>query len=258
MKKRNLLCVFIFLMVLLGCQKAKDPESIEEKNSFIVGFDDTFAPMGFKNDQGEIVGFDVELAKEVAKRLEMEVIFQNVDWDFKENELINGTIDCIWNGYSITDVRKEKVLFSDAYLDNKQIIITLKESGIESKEDLVGKVISVQKNSSAYEAVSEDKNFVASLKDAKLIQFDTNNDCFMDLESGRSDAIVVDETLALYYIKQQNNDIYKILNEDFGKEEYGVGFRKEDTAFAQKVNDTLREIKEDGTFDKIKDRWFEA
>ena len=251
MKKRNLLCVCLFLMMLFGCQKTKAPET------FIVGFDDTFAPMGFKNDQGEIVGFDIELAQEVANRLDIKFTFQNVDWDFKENELANGSIDCIWNGYSITEDRQEKVLFSDPYLDNRQIIIVLNDSGIETKDDLINKVVSVQKNSSAYEAVSEDKDFIASLKDQKLIQFDTNNDCFMDLEARRSDAIVVDETLARYYIKQQDQNIYQILDEDFGLEQYAIGFRKEDTELANKINETMKAIKEDGTFDKIKERWFE-
>lgn len=257
MKKRSLLCVCLASLMLFGCANSTTNGDVSKKDTFIVGLDDTFAPMGFKNDDGEIVGFDVELAKEVAKRLDMGVSFQNIDWDLKESELTNKNIDCIWNGYSITDKRKEQVLFSDAYLDNKQIIITLDNSEIRSKADLAGKVVSVQKNSSAFEAVSEDEAFVASLKNGTLVQFDTNNDCFMDLEAGRSDAIVVDETLARYYMKQQAKDIYEVLDEDFGKEEYAVGFRKDDLDFANKVNKALSDMKEDGAFDQIKDRWFE-
>lgn len=255
--KKNLLLVCLLGLVLCGCGQKKEKVSIMEKKEFVMGLDDTFAPMGFKNDKGEIVGFDIDLAKEVAKRLDMKVSFQNIDWDLKETELENGSIDCIWNGYSITDKRKEKVLFSDSYLDNKQIIITLDKNQVETKEDLKDKVVSVQKNSSAYDAVSKDKAFVASLKNKELIQFDTNNDCFMDLEAGRSDAIVVDETLARYYMKQQDQDIYKVLDEDFGKEEYAIGFRKTDTAFQQAVNKTLQDMKNDGTFDKIKGQWFQ-
>lgn len=253
MKKRNLLCVSLVSLMLFGCGNANQ----KSENAFVVGLDDTFAPMGFKDDSGEIVGFDVELAKEVAARIDMDVTFQNIDWDLKESELNNGSIDCIWNGYSITEPRKQQVLFSDAYLDNKQIIITLKDSDIKTKADLNGKVVAVQKNSSAYEAVSQDEAFVESLDGGKLVQFDTNNDCFMDLEAGRCDAIVVDETLARYYMKQQANDIYKVLDEDFGKEEYAIGFRKDDQDFRNQVNDALNEMKQDGTFDEIKDRWFE-
>lgn len=256
MKKRNLLCVCMLSMALFGCG-SEGKESVLDSKEFVMGLDNTFAPMGFKNDEGEIVGFDVDLANEVAKRLDMKVTFQNIDWDLKETELQNGNIDCIWNGYSVTEKRKEKVLFSDAYLENKQIIITLDDSDIDSKEDLKGKTVSVQKNSSAYEAVMEDNAFVDSLKGGKLVQFDTNNECFIDLESGRSDAIVVDETLARYYMKQQKEDIYEVLEEDFGKEEYAVGFRKEDKEFRNKVNDTLNDMKQDGTFDTLKDKWFE-
>lgn len=256
---KKLLVMFCMLsMVLVGCKDgSKKDQSVMDKKEFVMGLDDTFAPMGFKNDQGEIVGFDVELAKEVAKRLDLEVTFQNVDWDFKEDELKAGNIDCIWNGYSITEERKNEVLFSDAYLNNRQLIIVLKESGITSKKDLAGKVVSVQKNSSAYDAVSSDKTFVTTLKNQEIIQYDTNNDCFMDLEAGRSDAIVVDEVLARYYIKQQKNDIYAILEEDFGKEEYAVGFRKTDTDFADAINQALKEMKNDGTFEEIRNRWFE-
>lgn len=252
MKRKNLLCVCVLSMMLLGCGNQK-----VSTNDFVVGLDDTFAPMGFKNDEGEIVGFDVDLAREVAKRLDKDVTFQNIDWDLKESELNNGSIDCIWNGYSVTEKRKEKVLFSNSYLDNKQIVITLKDSGIRRLDDLKGKVVSVQKNSSAYEAVSKNQDFVSGLKNKELVQFDTNNDCFMDLESKRSDAIVVDETLARYYMKQQSSNIYQVLDEDFGKEEYAIGFRKDDQEFVNQVNDVMDDMKEDGTFQIIKDKWFQ-
>ncbi|HIU13694.1 MAG TPA: amino acid ABC transporter substrate-binding protein [Candidatus Fimiplasma intestinipullorum] len=256
MKKKVIALIMLFACCLVGCSTAS-VESPVEKKSFVVGLDDTFAPMGFKDSSGEIVGFDVDLAKEVANRNGYEVTFTNVDWDLKETELANGNIDCIWNGYSITEERKQNVLFSDPYMENSQLIITLNDSGISSKADLAGKVVSVQKNSSAYDAVSQDEAFVASLQNGELVQFDTNNDCFMDLEAGRSDAIVVDETLARYYIKQQPENIYTILDENFGTEEYAVGLRKEDEAFANVINTTLAEMKADGTFDEIRNRWFE-
>lgn len=256
MKKKLFVFMMLIALCLVGCSSTS-VESPTEKKSFIVGLDDTFAPMGFKDASGEIVGFDVDLAKEVARRNGYEVTFLNVDWDLKETELANGNIDCIWNGYSITEERKQNVLFSDAYMNNSQLIITLNNSGITSKADLAGKVVSVQKNSSAYDAVNSDEAFVASLKNGELVQFDTNNDCFMDLEAGRSDAIVVDETLARYYIKQQPENIYTILDENFGTEEYAVGVRKNDEAFVNIINTTLSEMKADGTFDEIRNRWFE-
>ncbi len=252
------LCTCVIAMLCLccitGCGKSKTAEN--GKETLIIGIDDTFAPMGFKNDNGEIVGFDVEVAKEVAKKLDKEVVFQNIDWDLKESELADGNIDLIWNGYSVTEERKEKVLFSDPYMQNRQLIITRKDSTIEKKSDLKDKVVSVQKSSSAYKAIMED-SFFQSLTDWKPVQFDTNNDCFMDLEAGRSDAIVVDETLARYYMKQQSNDIYKVLEDNLGTEDYAVGMRKSDTELCDSINKALQELKEDGTFDTIKNKWFE-
>lgn len=253
------LCTCVIAMLCLlgmsGCSSTTKKEDSNEK--LVIGIDDTFAPMGFKNDAGEIVGFDIELAQAVAMKIGKEVTFQNIDWDLKETELEAGNIDLIWNGYSITDERKEKVLFSDAYMENKQLIITRKDTSINTKADLKDKVVSVQKNSSAYEAVMADTTFTAALKDGQPIQFDTNNDCFMDLEAGRSDAIVVDETLARYYMKQQNNDIYKVLDENFGTEDYAVGMRKTDSDLCKLINTAMQELKEDGTFDTIKNKWFE-
>lgn len=256
MKKiKMLMLALCCTLTLSACGSETSNEG--SKEVLTIGIDNTFAPMGFLQD-GELVGFDVELARAVAKKIGVEVEFQNIDWDLKETELDAGNIDLIWNGYSITEKRKEQVLFSDAYMENKQLIITTDQTGIQNKEDLKGKTVSVQKNSSAYDAVMQDTALVESLNGGKLTQFDTNNDCFMDLESGRSDAIVVDETLARYYMKQQDNGInYVVLDEDFGKEEYAVGMRKDDTELCDKINTALKELKEDGTFDTIRDKWFQ-
>ena len=142
-------------------------------------------------------------------------------------------------------------------MENRQIIITTDKTGIKTKSDIKYKTLSVQKNSSAYDAVMKDKDFVAGLKEGKPTQIDTNNDCLMDLESGRSDAIVVDETLARYYMKQQDNGVnYVVLDENFGKEEYAIGMRKDDTELCKHINKAMQELKDDGTFDNIKDTWF--
>lgn len=244
----------LLTMGMVGC--GSDEVDTMSKDTLVIGIDNTFAPMGFKKD-GKIVGFDVDMAKEVAKKLDKEVEFQNIDWDLKETELETGNIDLIWNGYSVTEQRKKQVLFSDPYMENRQLIVTTDKTGVKTKKDLAGKTISVQKNSSAYDAVMKDDAFVSSLDGGKLTQFDTNNDCFMDLESGRSDAIVVDETLARYYIKQQDNGVnYVYLDENFGTEDYAVGMRKADKALCKEINKALKELKDDGTYDKIKGEWF--
>jgi len=251
---KKLIVILLGLAILSGCaQKKTDSfETLKEKGEIIIGLDDTFVPMGFRNDKGEIVGFDVDLAKEIFKRIGLTPKFQAIDWSLKESELNNGNIDVIFNGYTITDARKEKVNFSDPYLNNRQIIITMAASDIKTKADLAGKVVSVQKESSAYDAVTSDGNVVANLKDGQLITFDSNLELFLDLEAGRSDAIVLDEVLAKYVLLTKNAADYRILEDNFGNESYGIGFRKADTTLRDKVNVALKEIIADGTFDKIK------
>lgn len=231
-----------------------DNSSKEEKTTYVMGLDDTFAPMGFRDEKGELVGFDIDLAKEAAERLGIAIEFQPIDWSMKETELNAGNIDFIWNGYSITEERKEKVAFSKPYLENSQIIVVLPDSEIETKADLAGKNVAVQAESSALDAVNAEPEFVASVND--LAEFSTNNEAFMDLEAGRSDALVVDEVLARFYMKQNGPEKYKILAEDFGDEEYAVGLRKDDSELLKKLDAALDEMKTDGTYDEIYAKWF--
>ncbi|NLZ53738.1 MAG: amino acid ABC transporter substrate-binding protein [Thermoanaerobacteraceae bacterium] len=231
-------------------------EKIKEKGQVIMGLDDTFAPMGFRDENNEIVGFDVDLAKEVFKRNNVELVLQPIDWTMKESELNSGNIDVIWNAYTITDERKEKVAFSKPYLDNRQVIVTLSDSDINNKQDLEGKKVAAQAGSTAVDAMNTEPEIVAKFDGGEPILFDTNNEAFMDVEAGRSDAIVADEVLARYYIKQKGPEKYKILDEDFGDEEYGIGFRKQDKKLLEMVDNTLDEMRKDGSFDLIYEKWF--
>ena len=254
-RKGTLLMVAMLVLTILvtGCAP-KAPAA--ETKVLVMGLDDTFAPMGFRNEKNEIVGFDVDLALEVAARNGWEIQFQPIDWAMKETELNAGNIDVIWNGYTITDARKEKVNFTTPYLNNKQIIVTLSDSPVSTKADLAGLSVAVQKESSAYDAVTADAEFTAALNGSEPVQFDTNNEAFMDLEAGRTDAIVVDEVLARYYMKLRGAENYKVLEDNFGEEEYGIGVRKSDAVLLEKINAALEEMKTDGTYDEIKDRWF--
>jgi polar amino acid transport system substrate-binding protein len=229
-------------------------DSTGEKTELVMGLDDTFAPMGFRNDSGELVGFDVDLANEAAKRMGVAIKFQPIDWSMKETELNAGNIDLIWNGYSITEERQEKVAFSKPYLENSQIIVTLADSSINSKSDLAGKTVCVQAESSALDAINAEPDAAASFKD--LVEFSTNNEAFNDLESGRSEALVVDEVLARYYMKQKGEEQYKILEEDFGDEEYGVGVRKDDAELLKNLDNIFDEMRSDGTYMQIYAKWF--
>ncbi|MCX7695008.1 MAG: amino acid ABC transporter substrate-binding protein [Caloramator sp.] len=254
--KKFILGLIFLISALFLASCAKTQVSNNASKIVVVGLDDTFAPMGFKNDKGEIVGFDVDLAKEVFKRLGYEVKFQPIDWAMKESELNSKKIDAIWNGYTITEERKEKVDFTKPYLVNRQVIVVLKDTNINKKSDLDGKRVAAQLNSSSQEAVEKDKETLSRFKDGKLNLYETNNDALMELESGRVDAVVVDEILARYYIKLKGEDKFRILEENFGSEEYGIGFRKGDD-LKVKVENTLEEMKKDGTFEKIYNNWFE-
>lgn len=228
-----------------------------DKDELIIGLDDTFVPMGFKDESGELVGFDVELAKAVAEKLGKKVKFQAIDWSMKETELNSGNIDLIWNGYSINDERKEKVEFSNPYLNNRQVIITLSDSSINTKKELEGKKVGAQDQSSSVDAVKADGDIEEKFDGGKLVTFETNNDALMDLEAGRLDAIVADEILARYYMKERGEDKYKVLDEDFGDEQYGVGIKKGDTEFVEQFNKALKETIESGTAGEISKKWFD-
>jgi polar amino acid transport system substrate-binding protein len=251
--KKIKLAVLLILTAILavGCAAQSSQPETEE---LIMGLDDTFAPMGFRDEKGELVGFDVDLANEVAERIGVTIKFQPIDWSMKETELNAGNIDLIWNGYTITAERQEKVAFTKPYLENSQIIVTLADSDINTKVDLAGKNVAVQAESSALDAINSEPEVAESF--GELVEFSTNNEAFSDLESGRTDALVVDEVNARYFMKQVGEEKYKVLDEDFGDEEYGIGLRKEDTELLKKINDAMDEMKKDGTYDAIYAKWF--
>lgn len=260
------LVLVLGLVSLAGCSGVNSQDKanvntdpfakLQDRGYVVMGLDDTFAPMGFRDANDEIVGFDVDLAKEVFQRIGLEVRFQPIEWTMKEAELNNGNIDLIWNGYSITEERKEKVAFTEPYLENRQIIVTLVDSSISTKADLAGKKVAIQNESSAVDAVNTEPELVASFAGGEPILFDTNNECFMDLEAKRADVVVADEVLARYYIKQRGAEKYKVLEEYFAEEEYGIGVRKEDTKLLAEINKAMNQMREDGTYDEIYQKWF--
>jgi polar amino acid transport system substrate-binding protein len=254
-KLLSMMFVTLFTFVLIGCQNdmVNTWEDIEERGYFIVGLDDTFAPMGFRDNDGELVGFDVDLAKEVSQRLGVEVRFQPIDWDAKVLELNGGSIDMIWNGLTITDARKEEMLFSNPYIANTQMIMVKAGSDIDVMSDLAGKRVGVQVSSAAEEAVLANE-----LSDdfSELLKYDTYNLALLELENGTIDAVVVDEIMGRYIISQ-NPGVYQAATDNFGEEEYGVGFRLESSDIRDTINDVLAEMIEDGTAGEISIRWFD-
>ena len=220
--------------------------------TLIVGFDQDFPPMGFVGDDGEYTGFDLELAQEVAKRLGLEYKAQPIAWDSKDMELESGNIDCIWNGFTMTG-REDDYTWTEPYMANQQVFVVANDSDINSQADLAGKIVEVQADSSAEAALKEAPELTATFKE--LLTTADYNTAFMDLEQGAVDAIAMDVIVAGYQIQQRNAD-FKILDDSLSEEEYGVGFRKSDEELRDKVNETFKEMKEDGTLAEISEKWF--
>ena len=237
----------------------KDPASSSSSSSggkaIVVGLDDNYPPMGFRDEKNEIVGFDVDLAKEAAKRLGRPVEFKPIDWASKEAELKSGRVDVLWNGLDITEKRKENMLFSDPYMDNRQIIFVKKgATDIKDEKSLAGKVVGTQSGGTAEEYIDGNAELKGSLKDYK--KYSDYIAAFMDLENGRLDAIVADEITGRYYMSKHPDTLEAVDVAVGPVSTFGIGFRKDDTALKDEVQKVLNEMKKDGTMAKISETWF--
>jgi polar amino acid transport system substrate-binding protein len=243
-----ILILTAILVIFTGCSKS----SSKEEDKLVIGIDDKFAPMGFRDEDNNIVGFDIDYAKAAAEKMGTKVTFQPIDWKTKEAELSSGRIDLIWNGYTITDERKEKVLFTKPYLKNAQVIVTLAESKVTKLDDLEGKVVGLQSLSSASDALND-----SPLKEKvkTVTEFADNVQALTDLKSGRLDAVVIDEVVINYYMAQEE-ETFKVLEESLAPEEYGIGVKKGNEALLEKLQKALDEMNEDGTAASISETWF--
>lgn len=220
----------------------------------VVGFDSEFPPYGYKDDKGEYVGFDLDLAQEVCNRNNWTLVKQPIDWDAKDSELSSGTIDCIWNGFTING-REDKYLWSKPYIDNKQVIVTKSNSGINSLSDLKGKQVETQKDSSALSALEGDQKPLADTF-KQLVQIADYNTAFLDLDAGTCDAVAMDIGVAQYQVNSKSNPSdYKILDEEISSEQYGIGFKKGNEQLRDKIQQTLDEMEADGTIAKIASKY---
>ncbi|GCF93546.1 glutamine ABC transporter substrate-binding protein [Enterococcus florum] len=249
---------------LAACGKEKEASGdeswtkIEDAKEITIGLDDTFVPLGFKNDQGEIVGFDVDIATAIFKDYGITPKFQPIDWSMKENELDNGTIDLIWNGYSVTKAREKKVRFTIPYAENDHIIMTRKDSGITKREEMKDKILGTQESSSSYESFLKNPEKLKDLvKDEDAVQYASFNEAFMDLENGRLDGILVSVIYAEYYLKQNDKlDDFNLFNPGFKGDSLAVGARKGDKALVDKINQGMKKLEEDGRYAEITEKWF--
>lgn len=236
--------------------KDKEDSSLKDilkKGELVVGLDDSFPPMGFQNADLEIVGFDIDLATEVCKRMGVKLKLQPIDWDAKEQELTTKNIDCIWNGMSYNTSRDETMTLSETYMTNKQVAVVLDDSDVTTLGDLAGKTVVIQNGSTASDAMDANAEFRDSLK--KLIKVNDNIQALMDLKVSGSDAVVMDEVVARYYMETEQGT-YRILDEILEDENYVIGFRKGEETLCAEVEKRLKEMAADGTLAKIATEWF--
>ena len=227
-------------------------QKVMDSGKLILGLDPTFKPMGFTDDSDNIVGFDIDVAKEVTSRMGIKLETYSVNWDTKEQDLDAGTIDCIWNGLSVSDERKKVMLMSDAYMKNEMVFVVNGSSDIASQDDLAGKNIAVQNGSTAQEILNA-SDVVAN--GTNVMELATNVEALQQLELNMVDAVFLDSVVANYEIVTSGKD-YKVLPEGLEPEEYAIGFRLGDQALCDKVMETLREMKKDGTLAEISTEWF--
>ncbi|MFR2619725.1 MAG: amino acid ABC transporter substrate-binding protein [Clostridia bacterium] len=264
------LMVAAMVFTMAGCGSSKDADTSAKKETktedskdkensdkqFIVGFDAEYPPYGYKDDNGEYVGFDLDLAQEVCARNGWELVKQPIDWDSKDMELNSGSIDCIWNGFTMTG-REDDYTWSKPYVDNSIVVVVKEGSGIEKKEDLAGKVVAVQADSSGLAALTDEEDNEENLKLAAsfsdLQQVADYNTAFMNLEAGAVDAIVVDIGVADYQLESRTG--FAMLDDKIRTEQYAVGFKLGNEELRDQVQSTLDEMVKDGTFDDIAKKW---
>lgn len=253
-------------VLLSGCQsvtkKANTDDTwsrIQRRGKVIIGLDDSFVPMGFRKKNGKLVGYDVDLARAVFKQYGIKVDFQTIDWSMKETELRNGTIDLIWNGYTVTASRAKKIAFSRPYLQNQQILVTKKKNNINDFKDMQGQTLGVQNGSTGTSVLDEKPSILKNyIKGRKPVLYDTFPEAFIDLNANRIQGILMDKVYAEYYIKHQpDGSAYSTyLNKQIPAENFAVGMRKGDTTLRNKINKGLKRLQQNGQLKKTNEKWF--
>lgn len=262
MKKWILGIVLALTLCLTGCQSVQKEANTQDtwnkiasKKQVVIGLDDSFVPMGFEKKNGQLTGYDIDLAKAVFKQYGIKVSFQTIDWSMNVTELRNGTIDLLWNGYSITPERQKKVAFSKPYLRNRQVLVVKKDSGISSFKQMTNYELGMQTGSTA-EQWYETKQDVLHAK--KTVLYDTISNSFLDLSAGRIQGILLDEVYADYYIAHMaKSSEYKVIQNDrVPMDLFAVGMRKGDKTLRKKVNEGLVKLQKNGQLRKLNEKWF--
>lgn len=260
---KKLLCAAVSGMMLMGVGCAGETASntsgednslknVQDAGKLVLGLDATFKPMGFTDENDKIVGFDIDVAEEVCSRMGIELELYSVNWDTKEQDLNAGTIDCIWNGLSVSEERKQMMLMSEPYMNNEMVFVVNGKSDITALSDLSDAKIGVQNGSTALEILNASE-VVAN--GAVPVELATNVEALQQLELDMVDAVFLDSVVANYEIVSTGKD-YKVLEEGLSSEEYAIGFRLGDQALCDEVTKTLKEMVADGKLAEISTEWF--
>lgn len=248
-----------------GCNSATNSENssstsgddwsyIENKGEMVIGIT-YFEPMNYKDDSGELTGFETEFAEKVCEKLGIKATFQKIDWDSKEVELNSKTIDCIWNGLTITDERKENMDISTPYMENKQVIVTKAENVDKYKkaEDLSGATVVAEKKSAGEEVAKNDKFFT----NTDYIPVDSQAKALLEVKSGTADIAVIDYVMSIGTIKNGSDykDLEVVEGEGFSPEQYGIAIRKNSPETLKKINDAIQQVADDGELEKIAEKY---
>lgn len=263
-KFSSIVVLLCFIFVLSACstktstEKKDNWSKYKSEKSITIGFDNTFVPMGFKDKSGKTTGFDIDLANAVFSEYGIKVKWQPINWDLKETELKNGKIDLIWNGYSITNERKEKVSFSNTYMKNEQVLVTKKTSNITSFSEMNGKTLGAQSGSSGYDTFISNPTILKDIvKDKEATQYETFTQALIDLKNNRIDGLLIDKVYANYYLEKEGIlNQYNIIKSDYPGEDFAVGARKSDKILINKIDKAFKKQYQTGKFQEISNKWF--
>lgn len=259
--KKIFLPLLLLIFFVTGCgggQDSKNVNSSKFNGTLVIGLDDEYAPFGFRDKDGELVGFDIDLAKEAAKRMGVKFEFKPINWNNKENELDSGNIDIIWNGLDITPEREERILYTKPYMDNRQILLAKKSNdfNLRAEQDLAGKIVGTQAGSNSEDYIAANKTLLNSFKDFKT--YATFKQAFLDLSDGKVDVLIVDELAGRYEMSKIPRK-FEIIEITIGPvTEIGIGFRKSDVELRDRVQKVFDDMVRDGTAKKISEQWFQA
>ena len=262
---KKIFCTVLILLTMLftacgsgGEKISNDSTSVKFKKILVIGLDDEYAPLGFRDKNNRIVGFDVDMAKEAGRRLGVIFEFKPIEWNNKRHELESGEIDLIWNGLDVTDKRKEYILYTKPYMDNRQIVLVRRDTGINirSEGDFAGLIVGTQAGSTSETYVEENAALKKSFAEFKT--YVNYTEALAALENEEVDLLIADELLSRY-TANQNPEKFSVIDVTIGNvTEIAIGFRKNDVELRDKVQKVFGDMVKDGTAKRISERWFHA